>query len=119
MHPYYHSLKARARILRKTMTDSEKLLWQRLRAKQILGIQCYRQKPIGHYIVDFYAPKIGLVIELDGGQHFEESNMIYDKRRSHFLKLIGISVLRYHNLQVMQNIDSVMQDIYLRIKERT
>ena len=54
------------------MTDAEHRLWFRLRRKQLLGLQFYRQKPIGKYIVDFYAPAVALVIEVDGGQHFEE-----------------------------------------------
>ena len=52
------------------MTDAEQLLWQRLRRKQILGLQFYRQKPILNFIVDFYCPSVSLVIECDGGQHF-------------------------------------------------
>ncbi len=73
----YHSkiLKGRARKLRKNMTDSEIVLWSRLRRKQLLDIQFYRQRPIGSYIVDFYAPKIKLVIEVDGSRHFEEKNI--------------------------------------------
>ncbi len=60
---YNQNLKNRARQLRKNLTDSEKALWSRLRGKQVLGVQFYRQKPIGGYIVDFYAPTANLVIE--------------------------------------------------------
>jgi very-short-patch-repair endonuclease len=98
------------------MTECEKYLWQKLRAKQILGVQFYRQKPIGHYIVDFYAPKVKLVIELDGGQHFEEKHALYDKNRTVFLNQLGLAVLRYDNLQVIQNLDDVVRDIYLHVK---
>jgi len=52
--------------LRRNATDAERHLWQRLRRKQILDVQLYRQKPIGDYIADFYAPAVKLVIELDG-----------------------------------------------------
>ena len=52
------------------MTDAEQLLWSRLRRKQILGLQFYRQKPLLNYIVDFYCPAVNLVIECDGGQHY-------------------------------------------------
>ena len=66
---YNKSLKETARHLRNNMTDAEKMLWSRIRGKQISGIQFYRQKPIAHYIVDFFAPKARLVIEGDGSQH--------------------------------------------------
>ena len=60
---YNPRLKTRARSLRTNLTDAEKHLWNRLRRKQILGVQFYRQRPIGHYIVDFYAPAVRLVVE--------------------------------------------------------
>ena len=63
---YKRHLKGKARELRKNMTDSERVLWSRLRGKQLLGVQFYRQKPIGEFIVDFYAPKTKLVVEVDG-----------------------------------------------------
>jgi very-short-patch-repair endonuclease len=72
---YDNHLKDTSRLLRKNMTDSERLLWSRLRRKQIAGMQFYRQKPIGKYIVDFYAPKAKLVIEVDGSQHMESENI--------------------------------------------
>jgi very-short-patch-repair endonuclease len=66
---YNKNLKKPSRQLRKNMTDSEKNLWLRLRGKQLLGVQFYRQEPIGDYIVDFYAPQVKLVVEIDGSQH--------------------------------------------------
>ena len=65
MLKYNPKLKANARQLRQNLTDSELSLWRRLRGKQLAGVQFYRQKPIGRYIVDFYAPKAKLVIEID------------------------------------------------------
>lgn len=58
---YNAHLKDKARQLRKNLTDSELALWSRLRNKQLLGIQFYRQKPLGRYIVDFFAPRAHLV----------------------------------------------------------
>ncbi len=66
MLKYDTNLKQLARKLRTDMTDAERLLWSRLRGKQVLGVQFYRQKPIGPYIVDFHAPASRLVIEVDG-----------------------------------------------------
>ena len=54
------------------MTDAEKLLWSKIRGKQFKGVQFYRQKTIGNFIIDFYCPKANLVIELDGGQHYND-----------------------------------------------
>jgi len=58
-----------SRHLRKNLTDSESVLWLRLRRKQLAAVQFYRQKPIGKFIVDFYAPSVQLVVEVDGSQH--------------------------------------------------
>lgn len=70
MKPYNKNLKQPSRDLRNNMTDAVQMLWQRLRRKQILGLQFYRQKPILNFIVDFYCSAANLVIECDGGQLF-------------------------------------------------
>ena len=73
---YYNThLNKFARELRNNMTDAERLLWSRLRNRQLKGKQVYRQKIIGDYIVDFYCPKAKLVIEVDGGQHYTEKEL--------------------------------------------
>ena len=69
---YNRKLKKNSRYLRNNATHSEIFLWKRLQRKQLLNIQFYRQKPIGNYIVDFYAASAKLVVEIDGGQHFDE-----------------------------------------------
>ena len=63
------------------MTDSEHALWERLRRKQVQAVQFYRQKPIGNYIVDFYAPKAKIVVEVDGSQHMESEQAARDLQR--------------------------------------
>lgn len=108
---YRRDLKQRARHLRNHMTESERLLWSRLRKKQILGVQFYRQKPMGDYIVDFYAPKVKLVIEVDGSQHLEEDHIERDKRRDVALIVQGLEILRVNNLEVLQELDAVMEVI--------
>jgi very-short-patch-repair endonuclease len=70
MLPYNNKLKPFSRSLRSNMTDAERLLWSKIRWKQFKGVQFYRQKIIGNYIADFYCPKLKLVIEVDGGQHY-------------------------------------------------
>ena len=112
MLKYQPRLKPYARRFRSNMTDAEQLLWRYLRRKQILGVQFYRQKPIGLFIVDFYAPALALVIELDGGQHFEPEAMKYDQQRDEYLRQQGLCVMRFDNLQVMKETESVLNMIY-------
>ena len=90
MLKYNSKLKGNARQLRRDSTDSETVLWQRLRGKQLSGVQFYRQKPIGNFIVDFYAPKAKLVIEIDGSQHFETPHAEKDKKRDKYPRQPGI-----------------------------
>jgi very-short-patch-repair endonuclease len=68
MLQYNKSLKQLSRNLRRDVTDAEKLLWLKIREKQLTGLQFCRQKITGNYIVDFYYPKTRLVIEIEGGQ---------------------------------------------------
>lgn len=112
---YSQNFKYSARKLRRNQTESEKLLWFRIRNKQIKGYQFFRQRPIGNYIVDFYCPKAKLVVEINGGQHFEEVNIKRDLIRDNFLKKLGLRVLRFTNLDILKNINSVSDKIYREI----
>ena len=109
---YNPQLKGRARSLRANLTDAEQRLWARLRRKQILGVQFYRQKPIGNYIADFYAPAVRLVVEVDGSQHFDLLQAEYDRHRTAYLKGLGLQVLRYTDRQVLMELDSVAEEIF-------
>ena len=93
------------------MTESERVLWSRLRGKQLLGVQFYRQKPIGKYIVDFYAPKVKLVIEVDGSQHLEDNQVAKDKVRDKYLAAHGLKVLRFNSREVSLETDRVVEAI--------
>ena len=117
MIPYRQNLKQISRTLRTNMTDSEQALWTRLRRKQLKGIQFYRQRPIGDAIVDFYAPKAKLVVEVDGSQHFTPGNIKKDELRSAELEKQGLRVLRFNNLQVLQEIDAVVEAIFEALPE--
>jgi very-short-patch-repair endonuclease len=112
MLKYDEKLKQPARKLRSDMTDAERLLWSRLRSKQILGVQFYRQKPVGSYIVDFYAPAAKLVVEVDGSQHFEEAGQLRDRQRDAYLESLGQHVLRFDNLQVLKETEAVLETIF-------
>jgi very-short-patch-repair endonuclease len=108
-----------ARKLRKNQTDAEKLLWGILRNRQLLGVKFRRQQPVGPYILDFYCYDYKLCIELDGGQHYTNDGQRYDTDRSAFLKTNEIHVVRFTNLDVLQNIDGVLLKIAQEINSLT
>ena len=112
---YNRNLKSLSRQLRANFTDAEKLLWSKIRKKQIKNYQFFRQKPIGNYIVDFYCNAAKLVIEIDGGQHYEDENARNDKIRESFLEKQGLRIMRFTNLDVLKNIENVVEKIYREI----
>ena len=118
MLKYQGNLKRYARRLRANMTESELALWSRLRRKQLLNVQFYRQKPIGNYIVDFYAPQAKLVVEVDGSQHLESNYASEDVQRDAYLMDQGLLVLRFNNLQVLQELDAVAAVIFQELMNR-
>ena len=117
MRPYAPRLKLQARRLRGNLSDAEHVLWQRLRRKQLHGVQAHRQKPLGRWIVDFYLPAARLVIEVDGGQHFTDEGMAKDAMRTRALNRMGLRVLRFDNLQVLKETDAVVEVIWQTIGE--
>jgi len=112
-------LKTRRKELRKFETDSERLLWKYLRNKQFYKIKFLKQYSIGPYIVDFYCPVARLAIELDGGQHAEDDQKIYDLDRTRYLRDKDIKVIRFWNTDVIKNTEAVLEKIKqkLQIKE--
>ncbi len=117
MLKYNPKLKENARRLRSQLTDAEQALWARLRRKQVLSVQFYRQKPLGGHIVDFYAPKARLVVEVDGSQHMEPRHRAADSRRDDSLVSEGLRVLRFDDRQVLTEIDGVMEIILRAVSE--
>ena len=110
------NLSENARRLRKNMTPEEKQLWYQF--LKDLPVTIHRQRVIGPYIVDFYCASAKLIIELDGSQHYEPKGMEYDRRRDAFFQNHGILVLRFSNLDVLQNLSGVCQQIDLAVKQR-
>ncbi|MBQ2910720.1 MAG: endonuclease domain-containing protein, partial [Clostridia bacterium] len=98
-----------AKNLRKNMTKEERHLWYDFLKR--LSITVNRQKVIGKYIVDFYIASHQIAIELDGSQHYEDKNIVYDLDRDNYLRNEGIKVLRYSNLDINRNFEEVCQDI--------
>lgn len=118
MLPYNKKLKQRARELRSRMTDAEVFLWSKLRRKQLYGVIFSRQKTIGNYIVDFYCPAAQLVIEIDGGQHYLEQAALRDAKRDTYLRGMGLTVLRFSNLDVLKCMDGVIGTIVKVLEEK-
>ena len=114
---YNSNLKHLARQLRKNMTDSENMLWSHLRGRQLLDVQFYRQKPIGEYIVDFYAPMVKLVVEVDGSQHLGEMDAAKDRLRDEFMSGLGLKVLRFNSKEVLEEAEAVLETIYKTMNE--
>ncbi len=106
--PYHPSLKDKAKYLRNHSTKAEIQLWQYLKNKQLCGRKFIRQKPLLHYIVDFYCPEYKLIIELDGYSHDNASAQQADDKRSDELKIYGVDILRFTNDEVYYNIESVL-----------
>jgi very-short-patch-repair endonuclease len=111
MLPFNKKLKPLARTLRSNMTDAEQLIWSKIRRKQIGNLQFYRQKNIGNYIVDFYCPKAKLILEIDGGQHYESNGVRKDQTRERYLQGLGLTVMRFSNIDILKNIDGVSEKI--------
>jgi very-short-patch-repair endonuclease len=107
----------RARALRSNSTDAERRIWAALRAHRMCGASFRRQTPIGPYIVDFVCHDANLIIELDGGQHFEEEHAKRDARRDAFLTRKGFRVLRFNNHDVMRNRQGVLEVIAAAIAD--
>jgi very-short-patch-repair endonuclease len=96
---------AKARELRKDLTEAEQALWKHLRMRQLGNYKFRRQQAIGLYIVDFVSFEGRVVIELDGGQHSQQ--MDHDSKRTAWLESQGYRVLRFWNNQVLQEIEAV------------
>jgi very-short-patch-repair endonuclease len=98
-----------ARALRREATDAERVLWRRLRSRQMCGFKFRRQVVIEPYIVDFVCLEAKLIIEVDGGQH--AGRMTYDARRTVILESKGYQAVRFWNHEILGNLDSVLERI--------
>ena len=105
----YANVRLRARNLRKEMTPAEKLLWERLRNRQLGGFKFRRQAPMGTFIADFYNAESKLIIEIDGQVH--DSQMEYDQLRTETMECFGYRVIRFQNVEIEQNLNGVLSKI--------
>lgn len=107
---YNKNLKEFQRELRTTtVSRAEKQLWKAVLSRKQTGERFLRQRPIDNFIVDFFAPEIGLIIEIDGSSHFNKGE--YDLYRQQKLESFGYTFLRFHEGEVLQNIDKAKERI--------
>ena len=104
-------LKNTRRILRSNLTPAEATLWKYLKAQQLEGRKFRRQHSINNYIVDFYCPAERLIIELDGSVHDNLGQANADVERDERLKALGFCILRVDNDLVLEQIDTVLEEI--------
>lgn len=106
-HHYNPRLKEFARELRtETVSRAEKLMWKAVLSRKQTGERFLRQRPIDQFIVDFFAPEIGLIIEIDGSSHTNKGE--YDRYREDKLKSLGYELIRFSEGDVVHNLDGVL-----------
>ena len=98
------------------MTDAEQAIWRRLRGCQVKSYKFRRQHPFGNFILDFVCLEARLVVEIDGGQHNESAQ---DLVRDQVLANAGFQVMRFWDNQVLNELDSVMENIWLELEQLT
>ena len=110
-HNHYNpKLKEYARELRtETVSKAEKVIWKGLLSRKQTGERFLRQRPIHHFIVDFFAPEIGLIIEIDGNSHFSKPD--YDRYREDKLVSLGYTLIRFKEGDVIWNMDVVSEQV--------
>jgi very-short-patch-repair endonuclease len=107
----------KAKDLRKYETEAEKMLWLKLCKNQVMGLQFRRQHPINRFIADFYCASIKLVIEVDGSIHEFPENKEYDIERSEILNDFGITVIRFSNDQIIEDINGAIKEIEKNVRQ--
>ena len=114
--PKDNSMLEKAKSLRREMTAQERKLWYMF--LKTYPVKFYKQRIIGGYIVDFYCAPAKLVIELDGSQHYEEKGIEHDRKRTEFLRSLGLEVLRFSNTDINVRFKSVCEMIDNTIRAR-
>ena len=110
------SLKLRRRALRGALTPAEARLWRHLQRSQLGSKKFRRQHSVGKFILDFYCPAEKLAIELDGAAHDHEAAQVAGVIRDRYLGSLGITVLRFENREVMENLEGVLLQIKGRFR---
>jgi very-short-patch-repair endonuclease len=93
------------------MTEPEWRLWKALRGRTLAGLKFVRQHPIAPFIVDFCCREAMVVVEIDGWTHGSEAEFKRDQARDNILASLGYRVMRFHNAEVMTNLEGVLETI--------
>ncbi len=96
--------------LRENSTNSENILWERIKNKQ-LGYKFRRQHPLGVFILDFYCHEVKLCIEVDGEYHYQDDQILYDQERTKLIVASGLKLIRFDNSRVINHIEEVVSEI--------
>lgn len=105
------------RKLRNNATPAERKLWSALQSKKLDGFKFRRQHSIDRYILGFFCPTTNLAIELDSDSHYTAEAMEYDKIRDNYLQSIGITLIRYSNQEIDDNLEKVLENIRSHLNE--
>ena len=111
MKHYPHYIITLAREFRKKPTVAEELLWEKLKNRQLAGLKFKRQQHFGRYIADFYCHELMLIVEVEGKIHQQADQKEYDQVRFDELELRNLRVLRIENEEVINTIDTVLEQI--------
>ena len=115
-HRIYPPVLQRSRDMRHPLTPAESKVWAQVRNHQ-LGPKIRRQHPIDRFIADFYCPQAKLIIEIDGDSHTDPDQAAYDLERTSWLEACGFTVIRFQNDQVQKNLEAVLENIRIIIRE--
>jgi very-short-patch-repair endonuclease len=110
--------RARAKRLRRELTDAERILWSRLKERQLRNWQFRVQHPYSPYIPDFVCAPLRLIVEVDGATHSSLDEREHDERRRAFLEERGWTILRFWNHEVYTNLHGVLETIAARLPEK-
>jgi len=108
----------RAQKLSKQTTEAEELLWKKLRNRRFEGLKFRRQHPMSRFIVDFYCHEKMLVVEVDGGIHDVSEVKEHDEGREEELKNFGLTIIRFKNEEVMNNMNGVLEKLRVAINSK-
>ena len=107
----------KARLLRNNMTEAEKIIWDKLKNRNVFKARFRRQHPIGIFIADFYCHECKLAIEIDGEIHLKNEVIEYDDGRSHDIEKYGIKILRFTNNEVFTGLNNIIEKILRAIAD--
>jgi len=110
-------LKSIRKKLRQQDIPAEKVLWNKIRNKQ-LKYKFRRQYSVGRYVLDFYCPKVKLGIEVDGATHGNKIEIKKDIEKENFINRFGVKIIRFINFDIYHEIDGVLTEINSQCEKR-